>query len=377
MKIFEYQAKKIFRELGIKTPDGIVCTNVEEVTSAAAQIGMPCMIKAQVLSGGRGKAGLVRLAKSVEQAGKLAKSMFSSGNNVHKILVENCVAKVAEIYLSVSIDPVSANFLIMACSEGGVEIEEVGEAAPEKIIREYVDIARGLQNFQLSDMMFALGIDKEVTRKFSSLVRSLYNCFHQYDAELAEINPVFITEDGDVVAGDGKLILDDNSLFRHPEFPKTREYFDTDMEYASALEGIPYLQFDGDISLMCAGAGLTTTVYDLINYEGGTVANYLEFGGPNYMKAEKAMEICLQNKSKVILIVTFGTIARADVIAEGVVNACARLKPDRPLITCIRGTNEEGANDMLKKAGITCVTDTEEAVRCAVSYCAREAGGSK
>jgi len=153
---------------------------------------------------------------------------------------------------------------------------------------------------------------------------------------------------------------------RQPRFTRTREFYDSDMEYEAALQGIPYLQFAGDISLMCAGAGLTTTVFDLINYEGGSVANYLEFGGPNYRKAYEAMELCLRNTSKVILVVTFGTIARADVMAQGIVDAASRLHPDRPIVTCIRGTGEIEAVSILEKAGFTPLFDTEEAVRKAV-----------
>jgi len=196
---------------------------------------------------------------------------------------------------------------------------------------------------------------------------ALWTLFRRRDAELVEINPLFLTGDGLIVAGDGKLVLDDNAAWRQDSFEAGREYYDSDAAFEAAREGIPYLQFDGDISLMCAGAGLTTTVYDLVIDEGGTVANYLEFGGPNYRRADKAMELCLKNDSKVILMVTFGTIARADVMAEGIVNAMKELKPDRPIVTCIRGTNEEGAVEILKKAGLTPLFDTEDAVRRAVA----------
>ncbi|MDP3176663.1 MAG: succinate--CoA ligase, partial [Spirochaetaceae bacterium] len=188
---------------------------------------------------------------------------------------------------------------------------------------------------------------------------------------LVEINPLFVTKAGEVVAGDGKLVVDDNSLFRHGELEPGREYFDSDIAYEAAREGLPYLQFDGDISLMCAGAGLTTTVYDLIADEGGSVANYLEFGGPNYRKAVRAMELCLANAPKVVLIVTFGTIARADVMADGIAEAIAKLRPACPIVACIRGTGEEKAVETLKAAGLEPLFDTEEAVRMAVALSAR------
>jgi succinyl-CoA synthetase beta subunit len=178
-----------------------------------------------------------------------------------------------------------------------------------------------------------------------------------------------------VVAGDGKLAIDDNALFRQPGREPGRDYYDSDAAFEAAAEGIPYLQFDGDISLMCAGAGLTTVVYDLIVDEGGSVANYLEFGGPNYKKAVRAMELCLKNEPKVILIVTFGTIARADVMAEGITEAILKLKPSCPIVACIRGTGEEKAVEMLRAAGLEPLFDTEEAVRKAVAF-ARAAGGA-
>lgn len=365
MKLFEYQAKELFRTKGIPVPNGVVISGKQEVQEAVEKVGLPCVVKSQILRGGRGKMGLVKLAKSKEQAQSMAGEMLNSEHNVHKLLIEQCLDIEKELYVSISMDAVSAKIMIIACAQGGVDIETIAKAMPEKIVREYVHIERGLQKFQLSQLVFKLGISHGNAKPVANLIQKLYDCFCQYDAELAEINPVIITSNG-VFAGDGKFIIDDNSSFRQPKFELTRAHFSTDMEYESALEGIPYIQFDGDISLMCAGAGLTTTVYDLIHYEKGTVANYLEFGGPNYMKGEKAMEICLKNPSKVILIVTFGTIARADVIAEGVVNACKKLKPDRPLVTCIRGTNEEAAEKMLKDIGIECFTDTEDAVRRAV-----------
>ena len=266
-----------------------------------------------------------------------------------------------------TLNPREATVLVIACAEGGVEIETLAKEAPEKIIRENVDIDRGLLPFQAKNIAFALGLEGELMKAVSATIMKLYSAFMDYDAELAEINPLFIIGDNQVVAGDGKFVIDDAKLSAHPEYSLGREYFESDAEYEAAQDGIPYLQFDGDISLMCAGAGLTTAVYDLINDEGGSVANYLEFGGPNYRRAKRAMELCLKNDSKVILIVTFGTIARADVMAEGIVEAMKELKPDVPIITCIRGTNEEEAVKILEAAGLEPIFDTEEAVRKAVA----------
>lgn len=374
MKLFEFQAKETFKKSGITIPGSVLVKSLPELKGAAEKIGFPLVLKSQVLMGGRGKKGLIRLAKNQAEAEKNCLELFGSEFNVNTILVEEAVDIKREIYLSVTIDPVSASNMIIACADGGVEIETLAVDSPEKIIREFVDPNIGLMPFQIKDIAFSLGLRGDVVKKFTHVLGKLYQAFIENDAELIEINPLFITGKGEVVAGDGKLSIDDNSAYRQTVYEKTREYFDSDAEYEASLEGIPYLQFDGDISLMCAGAGLTTTVYDLINYEGGTVANYLEFGGPNYKKAVRAMELCLKNDSKVILIVTFGTIAKADVMASGIVDAITRLKPDRPIVTCIRGTNEEEATRILKDAGLEPIYDTEEAVRRAVSIAA---GGSK
>ncbi len=372
MKLFEYQAKEVFAEQGITVPRGVVADSPEAARQAARDVGVPCMVKAQLLRGGRGKLGLVKRAATADEAARLTADIMASSYGVRKVLVEACAHIAQEVYLSISMEPVSAKAMVMLCPSGGVEIEELARTAPEKILKGYIALEEGVSGRMLDKLLGAAGFSAPVEAQMRTLIERLYQTFRQYDAELAEINPVFVTPEETVVAGDGKLIIDDNSMFRQPRFEKTREHYASDMEFEAAKQGIPYIQFDGDISLMCAGAGLTTAVYDLINYEGGKVANYLEFGGPHYTKAETAMRICLENRSSVILIVTFGTIARADVIAEGVIKACEKLRPDRPLVTCIRGTNEEEAHAALKAAGLECLTDTEEAVRRAVAY-AKEA----
>jgi len=321
--------------------------------------------------GGRGKAGLIKLAKNKDEALQIADELFARPEGVGKLLIEEAVDIEKELYLSITLDPVNAEGLVIACAEGGVEIETLAKEQPEAIVRKSFDLTRGLQAYQARAVVYDIGLSGEAAKQAVKILMGLYKAFSTYDAELIEINPLFLTKteptkEGQLVAGDGKLSIDDNAAHRQKEYSITREHFSSVMEYEAAMDGIPYLQFDGDISLMCAGAGLTTTVYDLINYEGGSVANYLEFGGPNYRRAMRAMELCLQNPSKVILIVTFGTIARADVMAEGVVEAIKKLNPNRPIVTCIRGTNEEDAVKILEGAGLTPIFDTEEAVRTAV-----------
>ncbi|MFZ4616281.1 MAG: ATP-grasp domain-containing protein [Rectinemataceae bacterium] len=374
MKLHEHEAKEVFAKAGIPVPRSILAMDAAAASLAATEIGFPCVLKSQVLMGGRGKAGLIRLVTDAPAAQEAAQELFASPQGVHKLLVEEAVAIDREIYLSITVDPVAAEAVVLACAQGGVEIEELAATAPEKIFRESVSLAEGFLPFRARNLCMSLGLSGDLAKQAAAILDALWKCFRTNDAELVEINPLFVTKSGSLVAGDGKLLIDDSSLFRQSGREAGRDYYDSDAAFEAAAEGIPYLQFDGDISLMCAGAGLTTVVYDLIIDEGGTVANYLEFGGPNYRKAVRAMELCLKNNPKVILIVTFGTIARADVMAEGITDAIARLKPKCPIIPCIRGTGEDKAVEMLRAAGLEPLFDTEEAVRKAVGLAGHAAG---
>ncbi len=367
MKLFEYQAKELFKEAGIPIPRSALVKNKQEMAAALDTIGTPCMVKCQVLSGGRGKAGLVKKAASRQEAEALIQGYFDALPMLHAVLVEELVSFSQEVYLSLGMDPVSGKAMLMGSAQGGMDIETLAMEAPEKIIKMQINLDKGLQPFQLSDFAFTLGLTGEAAKSVSAVCRNLYKVFCQRDAELAEINPLFVTDAGTAVAGDGKLNIDDNAMFRQQAYEKDRSYYASDMEYEAAREGIPYIEFGGDISLMCAGAGLANTVYDLVNFEGGSVANYLEFGGPNYMKAGTAMRLCLANHPKVVLIVTFGTIARADVMAQGIVQAIQDLKPTCPIVACLRGTGEEKVDEIFREVGLVRYTDTEEAVRTAVS----------
>lgn len=373
MKLFEFQAKDAFRQCGIPVPQGALIEGPEELPGAIGELGLPCVVKAQVLQGGRGKAGLVRLVRTAEEAHAYAGHLFGE-RGVRRALVEGAVPFKDELYLAITVDAAKSKATVLACAEGGVDIEQLAATAPEKIVTQAIDLDQGLSGFHMRNIAFGLGLSGDRAKAFNKILASLYQAFRKFDAELIEINPLFVTEDGGFVAGDGKLIIDDNSMSRQPGYEITRDHYEHDVEYQAALAGIPYLQFDGDISLMCAGAGLTTTVFDLINYAGGSVANYLEFGGPNYTRAVDAMELCLKNeRAKVILIVTFGTVARADVIAKGLADAVARFKPSIPIVTCIRGTNEEEAFEIIRGLGLTPLSETEDAVQRAVDIAAGRA----
>ena len=366
MKLFEHQAKELFQQVGIPIPEGKLISSVPELDGVVEEVGLPCAIKAQVLQGGRGKAGLIQLASTGDEVRTKSEQILEKLEDGHGLLVEQALEIDKELYLSITPEPVSGSALVMASAEGGVEIEEVARNTPEKIVKERVDISEGLLPFQARNVMFELDLDKDGLKQGSAMLLSLYNLFQRYDAELVEINPLVITEEGDLIAADGKITIDDDALPRQERFSLSRDYFDSDVAYEASQEGIPYLKFDGDIGLLCAGAGLTNVVYDLINYGGGSVDSYVEFGGPNYRKAAKALELMMKTEPKVVLVVTFGTIARADVIAEDLVEAIKRLQPNFPIVTAIRGTGEEKVRDLLGEVGLEPLEDTEEAVEKAI-----------
>jgi succinyl-CoA synthetase beta subunit len=366
MKLFEYQAKELFAKAGIATPKSVLVENDSEALAAIETTSTPCVVKSQVMRGGRGKAGLIQFAKTADEVAEQVKRLSDAPHNVKKFLIEEALDIEKEIYMAITIDPVDCSALIMASSEGGMDIEEVARTMPDKIIKEKVMAFRDLQPFQARNVMFGLGLKGDAFKQGAKLLTIMFNLFRKHDAELVEINPLIITKDGNLVAADGKFIIDDNAGFRQESYELTRAQFDSDIEFEAAKEGIPYIQFEGNIGLMCAGAGLTNAIYDLVNYFDGSVANYLEFGGPNYRRAVEAMEFTLRNRPKVILIVTFGTIARADVMAQGIADAIKKLKPEIPIVTAIRGTGEEEARSILKGCGLEPLSDTEDAVKMAV-----------
>lgn len=372
MKLFEYQAKDLFEEAGVAVPKRELVKDLSELDGALKNVGLPCVVKAQVLRGGRGKAGLIQFASTPEEARTNSEQILDSPANVGSLLIEQALDIEEEIYLSITAGPETGSALIMASAEGGVEIEEVARTMPEKIIRETVDLSEGLLPFQARNVMYELGLDGEGVKQGSAMLVNLYDLFKKYDTELVEINPLALDGNGDLIAADGKVTIDDSSLHRQERFSLGREYFESDVEYEAAEEGIPYLKFDGDIGLMCAGAGLTNVIYDLVNYGGGSVASYIEFGGPNYRKAVKAMELMMKTEPKVVLVVTFGTIARADVIAEGLADAIERLRPEFPVVTAIRGTGEEKTRELLRGVGLEPLDDTEEAVKRAIELAGGE-----
>ncbi len=373
MKLFEYQAKELFAQAGIKIPQRLLVNDADQAQSAAEKVGCPCVIKAQVQRGGRGKAGLIQFADTPDEAVQKARDLIASPHHVTRLLVEEKLEIASEFYAAVTIDPVAGTPLIMVSACGGVDIEEVARSTPEKIIRELVDLHCGPRQYQVRDILFALGLDRDGIKSAGRVLTAMFEIFRARDASLVEINPLVRTAAGEFIAADGKCIIDDGSLFRQPGFERTREFFEDDVEFEAAQEGIPYLALGGDIGLMCAGAGLTNTIVDLLSDFGGKPSNYLEFGGPNYRKAVRAMELTLKSRPRVILVVTFGTIARADVMAEGLAQAIRTLKPGVPVVTAIRGTGEDRAREILRDIGLEPLAETEDAVKRAVELAGKGA----
>lgn len=371
MNLCEFQGKDVLQKAGIKVPAGKTISELSELESAIDVAGLPCVIKAQLLRGKRGKAGLIAIAENKEEAVEKARRIWDKEPAAEKLLVEEKLDIESELYLSVMPEPQKAAANIMISKEGGVDIEEVAADNPESIITEQVPVLAGIMPYNVRNLVIPQKLEKPTAKALGKVINQLYAAFRTNDAALVEINPLVVTADGDVIAADAKVSIDDHALYRQP-FEQVLEGFTNEVEYEAAKEGIPYLQFEGDIGLMCAGAGLTNTVYDLIHYQGGEPANFLEFGGPNYRKALQAMELTLKSNPKVILVVTFGTIARADVMAEGIAEAMKQLKPKIPIVTAIRGTNEEKAAEILRGVGLEPIEETEVAVQKAVELAAQQ-----
>ncbi|MGI6284369.1 ADP-forming succinate--CoA ligase subunit beta [Neomoorella humiferrea] len=371
MKLYEYEGKELFKKMGIPVPRGMMITSAAAAAEAAAQLGSEVVIKSQILQGGRGKAGGIKFAATPEAAREAAAAILGSqlkAETVSKLLVEEKLAIARELYLAITIDPVKASPLIMASAAGGMDIEEVARETPEKIVRETVPIFRGLMPFQARRIAYRLGLEGKDANNFTDILLKLYRVFRSFDAELAEINPLVVTGDGKMVAADAKVNIYDGALFRQKDFVKGPERYDNEREYRAAQYGLGYVKLDGNIGVLCTGAGLTMTVLDLINYYGGKPANFLEFGGATYKNSYYAMQLVLEDPDvKVILINTFGLVARADVISQGLAQAIKELKPPQPIIASIRGTGEEEAREILRKeVGLEPYANVEEAVRAAV-----------
>jgi len=366
VNLHEYQAKLRFGEFGIPVPKGKVATTPEEAFDIAREMGKPVVIKAQVLTGGRGKAGGVKVAKTPDEARDKASQILNmdiKGHIVYKVLVDPAVDIKSEIYLSITNDRAAKRPLLMASSAGGMEIEQVAHEMPEKLIREYIDPSLGLRDFQVRNVAAEIGLPRAHWKQFGEIASALYRCYIDSDATLVEINPLAIVGTGDseqIMALDGKFSVDDNALFRHADLAEKRDLQEEPPEETRArAAGISYVKLDGNIGCMVNGAGLAMTTMDLTKYfadELGATnvgpANFLDIGGG--AKADRvaaALRIILADpKVKVVLFNIFGGITRGDEVARGILQALEEVKTPIPMVIRLAGTNSEEGLKLINEA---------------------------
>ena len=373
MKIHEHQARDLFRSFGIPMPEGRLASTPEEAMEAALALGGTVVVKAQVHAGGRGKAGGVKLAASPAEAREKARAILGmdiKGSTVRKVLLVPAVDIAREIYLGVTVDRASQRAVIMACAEGGVEIEEVARTAPEKILRMPVDPLLGLTDGQARELAFRLFQDGKQARACAGILKSLYRCFVEKDCSLAEINPLVLTKAGEVIAIDAKVNFDDNALDRHPDFEALRDMSEEDSNEIKAKKaGLSYVALDGDIGCLVNGAGLAMATLDVVKLHGGHPANFLDVGGSSDpRKVVTALEIIPSNpRVKAILFNIFGGITRCDDVAKGLLTALSRMSISLPIVVRLTGTNEAEARELLKGTRLITAETMDEAVEKAVA----------
>ena len=379
MKIHEYQAKEIFAAFGIPVPRERVAAKPDEAASLARELGMPVVIKAQVLVGGRGKAGGVKKVEKPEDVEATAKSILGmeiKGLRVNRVLVSECVDIKGEAYVGIIIDRATRAPVLMASAAGGVEIEEVAKATPERILKTAIDPAAGLLSFQARNVGMMLYGDAKLAREFAGIAQKLYRIFVQKDCSLIEINPLVKLGSGSLLALDAKISFDDNADFRHKEWEEMRDLSaEEPTEIEAKAAGLTYIKLSGNVGCVVNGAGLAMATMDLIKRYGGEPANFLDVGGSSSPeKMVTAMRIILSDPNvKAILINIFGGITRCDDIANGLLHAQERADIRVPLVARLTGTNAEKAREILKGSTVTGAETMGEAVRKAVAL----AGGAR
>jgi succinyl-CoA synthetase beta subunit len=366
MNVHEYQAKDILRRYKVNVPSGKVANTAAEAEAAAQELGGPvCVVKAQVHAGGRGKGGGIKLAKSPAEARGIAEKMIGmklvthqtgpEGKEVHRVLVEEGCDIARELYLGMVLDRSIGRLTMMASTEGGVEIEEVAARSPEKILREVIDPAVGLQPYQARKLAFGLGLPKESTGKAVAFMTGLHRAFVECDCSLAEINPLVLTRQGDLLALDCKMGFDDNALYRQPDVRDMRDFAEEDpREVEAAKFDLSYIGLDGNIACMVNGAGLAMATMDIIKFYGGSPANFLDVGGgATTEKVTAAFKILLSDENvKAILVNIFGGIMKCDVVATGIVEAAKQVGLSVPLVVRLEGTNVDLGKKILSESGL-------------------------
>jgi succinyl-CoA synthetase beta subunit len=365
MKVHEYQAKAILARYGVPVPKGEVTDSPEQAREIAQRLGGRAIVKAQIHAGGRGKGGGVKLAKSPDEGRALAKQILGmtlvtvqtgpAGRLVQKVLVEEALDIDRELYLGITLDRGRGLPSVMASRSGGMEIEEVAARDPNAIVREVVDPALGLFPFQARKLAFALGLAGDSFKKGVAFMQALFTAYAESDASLAEINPLLVTKQGDVLALDAKMTFDDNALFRHPDIKEMRDLSEEDpLEVEASKFGLNYIKLDGSVGCMVNGAGLAMATMDLVKLAGGEPANFLDVGGgANEEQVKNAFRIILSDKNvKAVLINIFGGIMRCDIIAKGVVAAVREMGLTIPVVVRLEGTNVDLGKQILRESGL-------------------------
>jgi len=365
MKIHEFQGKDLLRRYDVKVPRGRVARTAAEAEAAANELGLPVVVKAQIHAGGRGKGGGVKLARTAQEVRDLASSILGmtlvthqtgpEGRVVKTLLIEEGLNIKSEFYLSVVLDRATSQLVFMASSAGGMDIEEVAAKTPEKILKQFIDPAVGMQPFQAREIAFGLGLAPELAGKATKFMLSLYRAFVEMDASLLEINPFLLTADGELYALDAKVNFDDNAIFRHKEYAELRDLNEEEpLEIEASKFDLNYIKLDGNIACMVNGAGLAMATMDIIKLAGGEPANFLDVGGgASQERVENAFRILLADENvKAVLINIFGGIVRCDMVARGVVEAARNLHVSRPIVVRLEGTNVEEGQRVLRESGM-------------------------
>ena len=375
MNIHEYQAKELFKSFGIAVPRGRLAKTAEEAVDAAKELGaFPVVIKAQVHAGGRGKAGGVKVARSIEEVQEFASRMLGmklvtrqtgpKGKIVRKLLVEEGLEIQRELYLASLVDRQKERVVVMASTEGGMEIEEVAKETPEKIFQVHADPAYGLLGFEAKDLAFKLGLRQDLLTQGMKTIQGLFRAMTELDCQMAEINPLIITKDGKVLALDAKVVFEDNGLFRHPSLEGLLDEFEEDpKELEARKQSINYISVDGNIGCLVNGAGLAMATMDIVKLFGGEPANFLDVGGgASKDQIREAFGIILQDdRVKGILVNIFGGILRCDELAKGITEAAKEVELSVPLVVRLEGTNAQEGRGILKASGLSIIPASDMA----------------
>ena len=365
MKIHEYQAKEVLRSFGVPVPNGAVARTPEEAEAIARDLGGAVVVKAQIHAGGRGKGGGIKLASDPAEAREVASEIIgmqlvtpqtgSEGQNVKSVWVENATDIDRELYLGIVLDRAQSRLVVMASSEGGMDIEEVAATTPEKILKEVVHPGVGLQPFQARHLALGLGLEGDQLKQGVAFISALYKAYIEADCSVAEINPLVVSKSGEVLALDAKMNFDDSAMYRHSDIYELRDVDEEDpLEVEASKYDLNYIKLDGEVGCMVNGAGLAMATMDIVKYAGSSPANFLDVGGgTNVERVKNAMRILTSDESvKAVLINIFGGIVRCDRVAEGVVAALEDVEINVPLVVRLQGTNAEEGAQILENSGL-------------------------